>query len=563
MSTSTTIPTLCALALLAAMAEAADQVEFVLARNGRPSAAILLAETPSVSAEFAAAEFQHHIQKITGARLSIVHEPAAVNGPRVLVGESAATRELGLRSADFADQEYMIRFRPDALILIGRDDSPSEAVDETQPTWVDGKFGKALGFDGVDDAITASDCGFDDERGSMECWVRLSREPQPREGTLLRLDGRAPWTYHILRRIAHTNRVGYFTYDGEKVRGVSSGELTEGWHHVLTTHDSAAGTAELFVDGASQGTMEYEKTTCKGAALNVGGYRHGSGVGNSLRGALDEIRVSEVVRSAGADAAGGPYTQDAQTTFLAHLDEGRGRPHLGGGFPGGYRMPDFFDANGTLYAVYDFLERYCDVRWYAPGDIGTVVPSAPTLVVGGSEVRRRPAMRHRWITPTPLYMPTSEDVLPAAEVNLWKLRMRIGGEAFWTCHSFGGYYDRFSEGHPEYFAKGYSGRPPQMCYTEAGLIAQVVQDARDYFDGKGSKPGSTNRGPYFGVVPQDNSNYCKCPRCQAEMDLSDAGNQQFSRGIASNYVWGFVNEVAKQVRETHPDKWIAALAYAR
>jgi hypothetical protein len=557
-------PELCILTVVPALTQAAAPAEFALTRDGKPSATIVLAETPAPSAEFAAAELQHHVRKITGAELPIAHEPAAVTGARIFVGESEATRKLGLRSDDFADQEYLIRFTPDALILIGRDSSPSpDRADETQPSWTDGRFGKALSFDGINDGIAVSDCGFNDEVGSMECWVRLSAAPQDREGTLLRLDGSGPWTYHILRRIADTSQVGYYTYDGAQVRGVSSGDLAPGWHHVLATHDLAAGTAELFVDGIKQGSMEYKQTTCSGASLNIGGLRHGSEVSNSLHGELDEVRISSQVRSPGADGARGPYGEDAATTFLAHLDEGRGRPRLGSGFPGAYQIPDFFDPNGTLYAVYDFLERYCDVRWYAPGEVGTVLPSTGTLTVRGAEIRRKPAMRHRWITPTPLYLPTTEDVLPQADVDLWKLRMRIGGEAFWTCHSFGGYYDRFGETHPEFFAQGYEGQSPQMCYTEPRLIGQTVQDARDYFDGKGSQPGSTNRGPYFGIVPQDNSSYCQCPRCQAEMDLTDADNQQFSRGLASNYVWGLVNQVAREVRRSHPSKWISALAYAR
>ncbi len=541
------------------LATQADAVPFAVAQDGQAQATIVIAQRPTVSAEFAATELQRHVFKISGAKLPIVHESARVKGPQILIGESRATRRLGLHSDDFADQEYLIRFAPSVLILMGRD-GPS-SLDAAQPTWLTGKFGKALRFDGRNDGLAVYDCGFDDAVGSLECWVRLSPEPQEQEGTLLRLDGSGPWTYHILRRIANTSTIGYYVYDGTHVQSVGSTELKAGWHHVLATHDLDSGVAELFVDGVSQGAMEYNNTTCRGARLDIGGLRRSPGFGNTVNGDLDEIRVSRIVRTPAGDATGGPYQHDDATTFLAHLDEGEGRPVLGDQFLGLCPMPDFFDSNGSLYAVYDFLERYCGVRWYAPGEIGTVLPATEDLIVRGTELRRKPAMRHRWITSTPLYMPTTEDVLPPIEVDLWKLRMRIGGEAFRTSHSFGGYYERFSKTHPEFFAKGYGGRPPQMCYTEPGLIEQVVQDARDYFDGKPSQAGASNRGPYFGIVPQDNGSWCKCPRCQAEMDLTDVGNEQFSRGIASNYVWGFVNKVARQVRKTHPDKWISAVAY--
>lgn len=59
------------------------------------------------------------------------------------------------------------------------------------------------------------------------------------------------------------------------------------------------------------------------------------------------------------------------------------------------------------------------------------------------------------------------------------------------------------------------------------------------------------------------SQYCKCPRCQAELDEDERDNPQFTGGYVSTYVFGFVNKVAAEVRKTHPDKWIGALAYAK
>ena len=539
-----------------------DPATFELTRDGQPRATIVLAERASVSAGFAAAELQLHVSKITGATLPIVNEPLPVNGPAILIGESEATRRLGLRSEDFNEQEYLVRIAPDALVLMGRDGAAGEERTlRAKPEWIEGRFGKALRFDGVNDGLRADECGFDDAVGSLECWVRLGGEVQEEEGTLLRLDGGGPWTYHILRRIAGTDRIGYYVNDGAATRNVVSDELGPGWHHVLATHDVAADKAELFVDGALQGAMPYPGTACAGGPLLIGGYHHGSDFGNSLRGDLDEIRISRCVRAPGQDAGGGPYEADAATTFLAHFDEGRGVPIQGLGFPGSYALPDLFDANGTLYAVYDVLERQCGVRWYAPGETGTVLPVTKDLVVSGPERRRRPAMRHRWITPTRLYLPTPEQVVPSVEVDLWKLRMRIGGEPFWTCHSFGGYHARLGDAHPEFFAKGYDGGPPQMCYTEPGLVEQVARDARDYFDGKGSPPGAFNRGAYFGIVPEDNGAWCKCPRCRAGMDPGQADSGQFSNGLMSTCIWDFISQVAGAVRTTHPDQWISGLAY--
>ena len=536
---------------------------FAIARDGKSVTQIVLADEPALAARFAASELQLHIRKITGATVPIVSESAAGGGSAILVGESARTRALGLRSADFESQEYAIRFEGGDLVLIGRDEPPGKGADAGLPGRTEGKFGRAAEFNGRDQAIVVPNVPFSDAAGSLECWAYLPAEAQPGESTILRLDGLAPWTYHIIRRWPNSSSIGYSTYDGTTVRNVSSGELTEGWHHILATYDAAAGKAELFVDAASQGTTEYVRTTCAGTPLNIGGIGTGqmglAQVGNPFAGRIDEVRVSSVVRPPALDAA---PTVDEPTEVLLHLDEAKGPAvDSGGKTHPPTPMPGWYDERGTLNAVYDFLERSCGVRWYMPTDIGTVCPEKRTLVVDGDDIRRRPEMVYRWITPTTLYLPTKADPVPAAEADLWRMRMRLGGQPFWVCHSFGGYPDRFYKDHPDWFAQGYEGTPTQMCYTNEGLIAQVAQDARDFFDGKGNRPGDGSLGDVFGIVPMDDNRFCKCPRCQAELDADEADNPQFSNGKCSNYVWGFVNKVARAVRKTHPDKWIGALAY--
>ena len=92
-----------------------------LVRDGQPAATIVLAQEPNRAAALAAVELQEHILKITGAKVSIVTDDRIPAGVRILVGESAATRKLGLQGADFKPQEYLIRTYPDTLVLMGRD----------------------------------------------------------------------------------------------------------------------------------------------------------------------------------------------------------------------------------------------------------------------------------------------------------------------------------------------------------------------------------------------------------------------------------------------------------
>jgi hypothetical protein len=399
------------LSTTAAWATDSGAVSLDLVRDGEPTATIVVAQQPTRSAQLAASELQYHVRKITGATLPIANDEQTVVGNRVLVGESQATASLGLKRDDFAPQEYLIRFQPGTLILLGRDK---------------------------------------DDRGKLD-------------------------------------------------------------------YDNA----------------------------------------------------------------------DAST------------------FPG------FSDEQSTCYAVYDFLERYCQVRWYLPTELGLCCPATKTLQVSGGNVRRSPAMKYRDFGMNAIGHKAPADLcgdsvrtgpnpppnLPWRENIIFAFRHRLGGATpFAANHSLYGYYDRFwKEGdakpgpafegfHPEFFAQGYPGKPPQLCYSNPALVQQVVQDARDYFDGKGLKSGAQAEGDIFAVVPMDNDKYCMCPNCATlvggkhpatrgvgsfsnpdiDFAMGVSGNTgHFSNDAASNYFFAFVNQVAREIIKSHPHKYIGTIAYSR
>lgn len=48
----------------------------------------------------------------------------------------------------------------------------------------------------------------------------------------------------------------------------------------------------------------------------------------------------------------------------------------------------------------------------------------------------------------------------------------------------------------------------------------------------------------------DNMSWCKCPRCQAELNKAEDTNRQFNNGKASDYVFNFVNKVAREIAKS-------------
>ncbi len=241
----------------------------------------------------------------------------------------------------------------------------------------------------------------------------------------------------------------------------------------------------------------------------------------------------------------------------------------------------------TEYAVHDFLERFCDVRWYGPGDSQMVYPETDTLIVEPREVRRRPAFAWRTMFPWTQFTMARELYGQPSDEDLalfWR-RLRAGGEAYACNHSLEGYYDRFwtqnpqhpevfVTAHPDWFAQGYSatdleaygGQPPQLCYSNPGLVDQVVNDARRYFDGEGAANGAEAAGKFFAMVPMDRGgrgHWCKCPECQSQIDQQRLSENSFdSNGSASDYWLGFVNKVDRELAKSHPDEYISTLAYA-
>lgn len=238
--------------------------------------------------------------------------------------------------------------------------------------------------------------------------------------------------------------------------------------------------------------------------------------------------------------------------------------------------PNKFSQIGTCYAVYDFLWAL-GFRWYLPTETGIVYDETKNLFIPEMNIRRKPYMVSRgsaWDPPIPkdfngsAKQPMKEFISPL-EVSLFYLRLKAGGENENINHSFVFWYDRFGKSHPDYLAKGYPLKPDvtQPCCTNPDVIAQVVQDAREYFNGDPEpwkKTSSISKLPYrsscFPVVLNDNRQFCKCENC-AKMILSKPKRECGFNDKASDYWFTFINAVAKEVAKTHPDKTIGTLAY--
>jgi hypothetical protein len=139
---------------------------------------------------------------------------------------------------------------------------------------------------------------------------------------------------------------------------------------------------------------------------------------------------------------------------------------------------DLDTHEGTLFGVYDLLESQLQVRWLWPGKLGEVIPHRETIS----------------------FDPPDATVQPLLWFKLWR-GGRSEGEKIWLKrqrfgrsmqpkygHSFGDYWARFNQTHPEYFSMLPDGtrrldpdaegdtQYVHMCVSEPGLVKKIIAD---------------------------------------------------------------------------------------
>jgi hypothetical protein len=159
---------------------------------------------------------------------------------------------------------------------------------------------------------------------------------------------------------------------------------------------------------------------------------------------------------------------------------------------------------GTLFGVYDILENDMQVRWLWPGKLGEVIPRRQNLSLVPAEGTVRPRL---WFKEWRGGSSEGERV--------WLKRQRFGRSIQPNYgHSFGQYWERFGQTHPEYFSMlpdGTRRLDPEsdagpewvhICVSEPGLTRQIIADWRE----RGAPE-------FLNVCENDGWAGCACPKC--------------------------------------------------
>jgi len=240
----------------------------------------------------------------------------------------------------------------------------------------------------------------------------------------------------------------------------------------------------------------------------------------------------------------------------------------------------------TLFGAYEFLERHAGVRFYFPGEIGTIVQRMKGFRVAEGQVVVEPTFTVRNI-----YL-SGDGPVPGetntAAVNAWKsldwCRLRMQTRSVPCCHGQRGFSfpERFHKTHPEYFAlmKDADGNVrrevvdrlsnewgPQMCHT-SGLWDEMYLDCKAYLS---SEPARTRgirnkwgkdgfgwnnncKGRFVDVMPGDGMKKCLCANCEKAYDKD-------SKQWATELVWGNTARLAQRLLDDGIDGIVTQMAY--
>lgn len=225
-----------------------------------------------------------------------------------------------------------------------------------------------------------------------------------------------------------------------------------------------------------------------------------------------------------------------------------------------YRTDDVGDlwiagegTRGTLYALYELLEREYDCRFFTADDELIPIPKSFSLPPIGTFVR--------YATPF-MQRTASWQTITAGPVE-FKVKTRTNARIAITdewggndgillgTHTMGELIgqEHFAK-HPEWFAlrdgARYPGRSGQLCLSNPEVRQEMTRAVLGFL----RKHKGKER--IIGLSQNDNTNYCLCEKCKSF--VATHGNQ-------TDLLIDFVNEVAESVEKEFPEIYVETLAY--
>ncbi|RAV21323.1 DUF4838 domain-containing protein [Paenibacillus contaminans] len=205
-------------------------------------------------------------------------------------------------------------------------------------------------------------------------------------------------------------------------------------------------------------------------------------------------------------------------------------------------------GRGVLFAAYELLEQI-GIRWFAPGEIGTEIPSMQTIRVKEQNTIQHPGMTTRVVGGMEyLFAQTKMDFVDKFEGTPWLQHNRGNNTIRLSQH---GLLCKITvKERPDLFVQ-VNGKPTsQFDVTKPEVLTCVVNEALKYLE---QNPNAK----YINMGPNDGDDFGT-----SDWDAVDYDPLMGSNSITDRYV-KFFNMVLEQIEPQYPDVGIAFLAYVR
>lgn len=294
--------------------------------------------------------------------------------------------------------------------------------------------------------------------------------------------------------------------------------------------------------------------------------RNSSGKGPEVLTAAAQWLAEAIEQSTGAKPAIAEKLEDRPTIVLARADAQPEAAQAAGHTSQAYDAYAIVAQPHRLYllgnseaavqhAVADLLSSW-GFRYFAPSPKWHITPRHKTLAFDGTR-HDEPALvtRKIWYA----YGHGASDLKPLmANYDRWAAANRLSeSNLTQTGHSYGNIIQRntkeFAE-HPEYYALLADGQRDstravvarKFCYSNPGLIELVAADRLRLLEEEQKR----NPAMYMvSVDPSDGEGTCHCENCA-------------KLGTTTDRVFHLANEVARRLRQKHPEAWVGLYAYS-
>jgi len=213
------------------------------------------------------------------------------------------------------------------------------------------------------------------------------------------------------------------------------------------------------------------------------------------------------------------------------------------------------EKKGTLNAVYAFLQDYCGIRWFMPGDLWEYIPQKRDMEVAELNITGKPYR----LQVNDLDREGKWKRFFKLSIAKWSDRNYCGKSAGAfvcdACHTWQNLIpaEKYYDSHPEWFAmkNGKRIKAKSLCVSNKEMWAEALKNLKLIYD-QGFE--------MVALLQSDGYQRCQCPNCEALDEYRD--NVGYSvPGKPADRIWIFHDYLAREIQKAYPGQKVIIYSY--